>query len=55
MQVPEELKKELAALSDNFYGSIEIMFQDGLPCIIKTTKTTKIFGERNNRYGYTPR
>lgn len=55
MQVPEELKKEIAALPDTFYGSIEISFQDGQPVIIKTVKTTKVYGERNYRYGNSSR
>jgi hypothetical protein len=52
MNLPNELAKEIAALPERFYGSVEISFQDGLPVVIKTLKTQKIFNERDNRRDY---
>lgn len=51
MQVPEELRKELSTLPENFYGSVELSFQDGLPVLVKTIATKKIYQERDYRHG----
>jgi hypothetical protein len=51
MNLPNELTKEIALLPERFYGSVEISFQDGLPVVIKTLKTQKIYQERDYRNG----
>jgi hypothetical protein len=51
MTIPGELLKEFETLPPRFYGTVEVAFQDGVPVIIKTLKTQKIFQERDNRNG----
>jgi len=55
MQIPSELKSELDALPPDFYGSVELTFQDGLPILIKIVATRKIYRERDNRHGHQSR
>jgi hypothetical protein len=54
MATPTELLKELDSLPPGFWGSIELLIQDGEIVVIKKTCTTKIKKERNTRHDYTP-
>lgn len=49
MEMPEELRQQIAALPRDFFGSVEISIQNGEPVVIKLIATKKIYRERNNR------
>lgn len=48
MKIINEIERAFAALSDDFYGSIEISYQNGEPTIVKTTSTRPLRKNRNN-------
>jgi hypothetical protein len=48
-QVDDAITKELLSLPERFFGSVEIVFQDGFPVLIKTIETKKLSPGRNNR------
>ena len=37
-----DIEKELQELPPNFFGTVEITFQAGIPTFIRTTKATKL-------------
>ena len=56
MKVPHDLEKAISSLPADFFGTIEITFQNGEPAILKTTTTTKFNAsrERGNRANANP-
>jgi hypothetical protein len=49
MQITPELKRVLESIEPNFFGSVEIGVQNGVPGHCKITTTLKLTPSRENR------
>lgn len=49
MQITSELKRILEGIEPDFFGSIEVGVQNGIPGHCKITKTLKLTNSRENR------
>jgi hypothetical protein len=49
MQITPELKRILESIEPNFFGSVEIGVQNGVPGHCKITTTLKLTTSRENR------